>query len=254
MHRKRLSGGAAFIILVFGACGGDGPLTVGNNADPADPGTVSGRARSIAVVSGDGQVGKAGDYLEHPFVVRVTDGHGSPLRYETVKWERRTGDGDIHGSVVGGPYWVAYTLTDYLGETEVLFGPRQVGDSTVAATVVAAPDADVVFTANANVLVVRTYWGYAEWRGPDFNPDVVVPAGTPVEWDNEVDFDADLRIASISAPPGGSPFDSGTFFQSGAGRFRFVPQVAGTWEYAIGHFVDPVTDTGYVERHRLTAK
>jgi hypothetical protein len=37
------------------------------------------------------------------------------------------------------------------------------------------------------------------------------------------------RITATSVPEGGAPFDSGTL--SGSSRFRFVPTVAGTWQY-----------------------
>ncbi len=63
---------------------------------------------------------------------------------------------------------------------------------------------------------------------PGFDPsDVSVPLGTTVRWKSANET---WRIVSTSAPPGGTAFDSGALGRSDA--FRFIPDVAGTWQYA----------------------
>lgn len=69
------------------------------------------------------------------------------------------------------------------------------------------------------------------YRGQNFVVQVVVGAGTGVEWVNANQvFPHTMRIVSTSEPPGGHSFDSG-ILQPQAEDFRFVPNVPGTWEY-----------------------
>lgn len=63
--------------------------------------------------------------------------------------------------------------------------------------------------------------------GPGGGDAVTVTVGTPVEW---VNLDNVQHTAtSTSTPTGGASFDSG--LMGNGDRFRFTPQVAGTWTY-----------------------
>ena len=113
--------------------------------------------------------------------------------------------------------------------------PYDIGRISVTARVEGAQLPPVTFTANATSLTVEfrspeSVGPYAAFYGPcrcvrTMNT-VTVPIGTPVEW-----ISADTNpytITATSVPAGGAAFDSGTLARS---RFRFVPTVAGTWEY-----------------------
>lgn len=63
--------------------------------------------------------------------------------------------------------------------------------------------------------------------GPSGGDAVTVTVGTPVEW---VNLDNVQHTAtSTSVPAGGAAFDSGLL--GNGDRFRFTPQVEGTWVY-----------------------
>ena len=63
--------------------------------------------------------------------------------------------------------------------------------------------------------------------GPGGGDAVTVAVGTPVEW---VNLDAIQHTAtSTDVPSSGAAFDSGLMGNSD--RFRFTPQIVGTWTY-----------------------
>jgi hypothetical protein len=121
------------------------------------------------------------------------------------------------------------------------FQPTAIGRSTVTAEVVGSQDAPVTFTTDASVIVIEFWFGI--WGVgfispcPGFSKDVTVPVGATVEWNAPAEderFPMTYTVTSTSTPAGGMAFDSGTLKPKQ--RFRFVPAVAGTWEY-----VDRVT-------------
>lgn len=186
-------------------------------ADATDPGVT------VSVVSGDGQEGKAGEPVEEPLLVRITDGQGSPVPNIQMNWS-------------GNGWFLEPTISDSEGLAKAFFSAWDVGRFTVTARppgigVNARSDFTTVITALVITLPVPAsgfFWGFA---GPYCEPyipceDWSVPVGTPVEW---VNYRSAARIVSISAPPGGASFQSGTLGENG--RLQFVPAVAGTWEY-----------------------
>lgn len=72
-------------VFLVSACGGDGPTDGGQAGPPA----------SVAVASGNGQPGVAGQALPDPLVVRVTDASGSAVSGATVQWSVTLGGGSV---------------------------------------------------------------------------------------------------------------------------------------------------------------
>lgn len=227
-------------VLVAGllACGDGTPRQPLSPGEPLPP--APGSPAAIALVSGDGQEGKAGERLAEAFVVRVTDEAGAGVEGVEVAWRITAGEGSVRSGQVR-TIASATTTTDADGLAEVSFIPTALGPSTVSAVVPGSPSgSSVTFRADATGLVIGIggNWDFkGDWRsrnfgwgnlfmGPDGAEDTTVPVGTTVEWVNWI---AEATVTSTTVPPGGASFDSGTL--SAEDRFRFVPRVAGTWEY-----------------------
>lgn len=220
---------AAALGLALCACGGDGtmePLT-----EPPPP-------AAIAMVSGDDQEGKAGEWLPEPFVVRVTDSLGNPVQGVEVTWRITSGEGDF-GFSSGERLLTVSRYTNVDGSASALFRPTTLGTSTVVAEIAGRQGSSVTFSTAVAVVVIHLGPLFDcsdppeaySFSGPDYSSDVGVPVETPVEWVYApwLTSGCEGRVASTSAPPGGEPFDSG-ILRPGE-RFRFVPDAAGTWEY-----------------------
>lgn len=212
--------------LFLGACAGDTSQTV--LAPSPNP---TARAAAIAIVSGNDQPAKAGERLDQPLVVRVTDAAGSGVGDVLVSFDV-TGAGGLNGKDAPGPSRVS-TQTDPTGAARVWLEPYDVGRISVTAGVEGTQVSPATFTVHSTVVVIelRSRGNYAAFYGPcrcvrTVNT-VTVPVGTPVEW-KSVD-DEPYTVMSTSIPDGGIAFDSGTVTPTT--RFRFVPSVIGTWEY-----------------------
>lgn len=243
---------AASLGAALMGCGGDVP-TVPSELPPELPPA----AAAIALVSGDGQEGKAGEKLPEPFMVRVTDARGEGVEGVRVAWSVTSGAGHFGFSgwsslrparFPGGHLPTLSSDTDPEGVARAFFFPTALGTSTVTADAVGLEGSPVTFSTEANGVLIR-YLAMADspfgafpfsllagacnappdahrFIGPEGSTDVLVPVGTPVEW---LSGACEARIASSSVPPGGESFDSG-FLREG-GRFEFVPRLTGTWEY-----------------------
>lgn len=212
--------------LLLGACAGDTSRTV--LAPSPNP---KARAAAIAIMSGNAQPAKAGERLNQPLVVRVTDAAGSGIGDVPVSFDV-TGAGGLNGKDAPGPSRVS-TQTDPTGTAQVWLEPYDVGPISVTARVEGTQVSPATFTIHSSVVVIelRSLGNYAAFCGPcrcvrTVNT-VTVPVGTPVEW-KSVD-DEPYTVTSTSTPDGGIAFDSGTVTPNN--RFRFVPSVTGTWEY-----------------------
>jgi plastocyanin len=175
-------------------------------------------------VSGSNQQGKAGEWLDQPLVVRVTNVPSVGISDVEVQWRVTSGDGAFDFDR-GNPVSVISSRTDRDGFAQVAFRPSVFGQSAVAASVVGVQGSQVSFTIDATAVVISNYWAL---HGPDGSRDVTVPVGATVEW---VNSRIRATIRSTSTPPGGSSFESGELSQSD--RFQFVPTVVGTWEYVM---------------------
>jgi hypothetical protein len=215
--------------LLLGACAGDTSRTV--LAPSPNP---KARAVAIAIVSGNDQPAKAGERLDQPLVVRVTDAAGSGVGGVPVSFDV-TGGGGLNGKDAPGPSRVS-SHTDPSGTAQVWLEPYDVGRISVTALVEGAQVSPVTFTVQSSVVViefhsVRSAGDYAAFYGPcrcvrTINT-VTVPVGTPVEWKSV--HGQPYTVTSMSIPDGGIAFDSGTVTHNS--RFRFVPSVTGAWEY-----------------------
>jgi hypothetical protein len=186
-------------------------------------------------VSGDSQQGRAGEPLAEPFVVRVTDRNGAALANVSVSFNVTSGHGALERKCDGGaPALAASATTDADGFARMTFEPTTVGRATVTATIVGAIDPPPTFTVDTTIMVIEFWFGiwYAGFIGPcPFSSQVTVPVGTPVEWTGpaaDEQYPLTFTVTSTASPPGAA-FDSGTLQPKQ--RFRFVPLVAGTWEY-----------------------
>lgn len=198
----------------------------GDDAVP-DPGPPKTEAITIAMASGNGQVGKAGEALELPFAIRVTDDRGERVAHVHTVWRVTAGAGHFPGR--------AASRTDHEGIADMSFVPTAVGTSTVTAEVAGLRGSPVTFSIDAPTLVITLRPAFIPWLGfsgdpvfsdPEGGSDVTVPVATVVEWSVFVET---AHIASTSEPPGGQPFDSG--MMNFGQRLQFVPGVAGVWEF-----------------------
>lgn len=223
------------------ACGGDGPTEASQAPLPA---------AAVAIVSGDGQEGKAGEPLPDPFVVRVTDARGDPVAGVAVTWRLASGAGAFQGGPGELPASTVRANTDPDGVSRARFRPSALGTSTVSAEIVGVEGSPVTFSTHASAVVIRVAYdffgpyAYLSFSGPEGSNDVTVLAGTAVEWTWEgIPGRPDaIRVVSTSVPAGGTSFDSGPLRPYE--RFRFVPGVAGTWEYEEALQDPPVPVTG----------
>ena len=91
------------------------------NFTPTTPNTPSWLSEArLAMVSGNNQVGMAGQPLDAPFVVRVVGKKGHPVSGAVVVWDILEGDGDLP-SVSKGPQKLSYeTKTDTDGVVSIV--------------------------------------------------------------------------------------------------------------------------------------
>lgn len=229
--------------LVLSACGDASPFQPSGPEGPTFRPSLPGPPAALRIVSGDGQRGKAGEALAETFVVQVTDTAGRPVPDVRVDFRVTSGAGHF---LVEGPTLVEETpvlhpavslLTGPDGSTRIRFRPIVLGMTTVvASTWVGAGPVDgspATFTIEATVLVIEISgedecWFIPCFRGPTGESDVRVPVGATVEWVNRLP--EPVTISSTSSPAEGSPFTSPPLWRGA--RFRFVPDVAGSWEYA----------------------
>ncbi len=194
----------------------------------------------VTAVSGDGQTGKAGLFLDEELQVRVTDTQGNTVDGVEVTWRVASGGGHLRSVDPAGDITFANQLakrTTGGGIASVQFRPHVLGESTVVAEVPGHQGSPLVFTVEANVMVILVGRAFGNeevtfFANPGQEDEVVVPIGTPVEW-WESPFAGlggfQVRITSTSVPLDGEPFDSGRI--SLQTPFRFVPNAVGTWEY-----------------------
>lgn len=217
---RRLAGAVqvTLVLLLAGGCedGGERIVGVGGGSSGTPP------PAGIEAIRGDEQNGRTLEVLPLPLVVGVTDDRGEPLSDVVVRWEVIRGIGTLSA---------VEDTTDRLGEAAVLItlGPI-LGPVTVQATAGGSAGPTAEFAARATVVRVDILIG--GFAGPFGGDSLQVVAGDTIEWLNR-----DVvrhAVASTMVPEGGASFLSGDLGNSE--RYRFVPRVAGLWEY-----VDPLS-------------
>jgi plastocyanin len=221
------SQGQASVTLTLGLTAGTNTVTASSAGLSGSPvtfsatGIVPALATSISLVSGNNQNGKTLEQLPNPFVVQATDDQGGGVPGVTVTWDVTGGGGNLSS---------ASTQTNSQGQASVTLTPGPaLGQNTVTASVSGLQGSPVTFTAQTTVLVIRMQGtAFVDPNGgTNQNAEATVAVGDTIEWVNR---DGVQHTATSNVePPGGAAFDSGLM---GFGqRFRFVPNVAGTWEY-----------------------
>ncbi|HSQ60303.1 MAG TPA: hypothetical protein VLT84_07705, partial [Acidobacteriota bacterium] len=105
----------------------------------------------IALVSGDGQTGVAGDTLAAPLRVRARDSFGNPAPGAVVRYGVTAGGGAIDAVLGGGPDTDAVADASGVATCDVwrLGTAAGIGNQAVRATLTATPSAFATFTASA---------------------------------------------------------------------------------------------------------
>lgn len=143
--RTRIQGCSAIALgLSVFACSG---------TEPTEPT----RPAAITVVLGDKQLGRVGQSLGLPFMVRVTDTRGVGVGNIPVTWSVTSGDGILNGLFeqcglglgVGNPLPSTSVSTDADGFAWVSFMPAWFGPTTVSAEVEGLDRSRVIFTTDA---------------------------------------------------------------------------------------------------------
>src|SRR5262245_32206418 len=232
---------ASSLAVVIGAailavgCGGGEVRTPGAPTPPvpAPPQAPMGPPAAIAIASGNNQQGKAGEALGELLVVRVTDKEGKGVTDIEVFFELGSGAGELGGGC-GYPTSAraASARTNARGFAEMKFRPTKLGRATITARIAEEPSASATFVVEASVMIIEFWFGAygAGFVGPcTGSSDVNVPVGTAVEWKAVEGITAEYTVTSRSTPAGAKGFDSGPL--TAQDRFRFIPEVTGTWEY-----------------------
>lgn len=220
--------------------------------EPPGPPAQPGAPVSVVAVSPRFQTGLAGGVLPEAFAVRVSDAAGQGLPGVAVHWIANSGPDVICAPDqrrCGTQRLTVTTNTD--GVAHVWYRPRLLGAGAVTALVPAVPQGQVSFDFETNGVLIRVAPRYDDCGtvqsppsilGPDDRHEVTVPAGTFIELEYT---DAELwdpatcvaRLVSHIVPEGGLPFDTGDMVFTD--RFRFTPNVVGTWmfrEFYTGSF------------------
>ncbi len=219
------SQGQASVRLTLGPTAGTNTVTAsvtgltGSPVTFSSTGTTPPTPTTIALVSGENQNGKTLESLSSPFVVKVTDDQGIGMPGVTVTWAVMAGDGSLSSSS---------SETNSQGQASVTFTPgASLGQNMVTASVTGLTGSPVTFTARTTVLVIEMRNIAFEYPDGGINSGATVAVGDTIEW---VNGDAVQHTATSNvAPAGGAAFDSG--LMGNGDTFRFVPVVAGTWEY-----------------------
>jgi hypothetical protein len=220
----------ATLVILAAACGG-------GSGSPHTPLAPTPSVAALTSVSGSNQRATAGDPLGEPFAVRVTDATGKGIGHLPVAFEITHGLGAIGGKTPGPPGapMLAFSSTNANGIAEMTLVPYEPGDIAVTASIADAAVTPVIFTARVDMVAIELVsmqgGPYGAFVGPCRCASAInvlkVPVGVPIEWRNP--FDESWTVTSTSMPAGAPGFESGPLSRNS--RFRFVPEVRGTWEY-----------------------
>lgn len=221
------SSGRTSAILTLGSSPGANTATASSAGLTGSPVTFGATATqppeptSIETVSGDGQNGKTREALSDPFVVRVLDDQGAPVQGVEVDWTVVAGNGVMLPNS---------SPTNAAGQASSTFTPgNSLGSADIEASVDGLTGSPRTFSVETTVWLVRLQnIAFVDWNN---SSNHTIAVGDTIEWvnlDDPVQF-GPHTVTSSSEPAGGAAFDGDLPLQGN--RFRFVPEVAGSWEY-----------------------
>ncbi|MDZ7362854.1 MAG: Ig-like domain-containing protein [candidate division KSB1 bacterium] len=107
----------------------------------------AGAPKTLAAVSGDGQIGSAGQPLRAPFAVKVTDNFGNGIEKINVTFTAAVGNGNFNGQQA------LVVPTDSTGSAKAVLtmGPTPGATNTAVATAQGLPGVSVTFNAIAAI-------------------------------------------------------------------------------------------------------
>lgn len=155
---------------------------------------VPGEPDTLRLVSGDGQLGTAGDELPLPLVVRVDDAHGNPVGGVEVDWFA-TGGGTLSASTT-------LTLGDGLASVRWTLGPAT--GPVYSATATLASHTPVTFTAEG---------------------------GVPSGWEMLEPMPVAVRAAAAAASDGRVYVVGGTAAGGRTNRLQIYDEAAASWSF-----------------------
>ena len=184
------------------------------------------------VLSGQEQTGSTLEVFRRPLRVLALDRNGFAVPGIIVRWELARGVATLSTTV---------DTTGPLGVSEVLvtagsvLGPVEV-DAYVAGSSDFGAEFDLLVTAHQVQILSDRF------VGPLGGDTLYVVAGDTVEWLNR-DVQSHL-LRSVQEPAGGVVIRSDTLRNSD--RYRFVPNVPGTWTYEDGINSGVVAPRGFI--------
>jgi hypothetical protein len=170
---------ALCVALALGACSLDTPVTPVSTLTPA----------AMALVSGDAQVGAAGNALPRLVIVRVTDPSGAPVSGIVVSFSPAASSGAVNATEV---------LTDTTGSAGVAWSlGTALGVDSLAVTLAGLPTVTVTATVTAGspaTIAVVSGGAQTAQAGTTLGTPLVVSvtdrfgnavSGAAVRWDND---------------------------------------------------------------------
>jgi hypothetical protein len=189
--------------------------------------------------AGDNQTVVVDYFADFGLTVLVIDANG-PVPGFRIDWRVAVGNGSIATLPDYQPLTSGYTLTNANGMAQIVLKPGTIGTNVVVATAPALAGDSVIFTTKVTTPGQIDPLPPLVEFGPLFDcPEAVqfkpkngtLELGSSIEWQfmDWVASGCRAELKSISAPPGGQPFDSGLL--APGQKFRFVPNATGKWEY-----------------------
>jgi len=200
------------------ACDTDNPPLLGSGGGGGSSGgSQDSLISAFEILGGDGQTGSTLEVFRLPLRVAASDRLGFAVPGVRVRWEIRRGVGSLSAtSDTTGP----------LGVSEVLLTAGSVlGPIEVAAYVEGTNDYGAEFDLQVTAHQIQILSD--RFITPLGGDTLFVVAGDTVEWLNR-DVQSHL-LRSLQEPTTGVVIRSDTLRNSD--RYRFVPNVAGTWVY-----------------------
>jgi hypothetical protein len=212
---------------VFGASGSLPTNSFRNSNYFRDVVFVVGKVSTLRALSGDAQSGIVGSVLAQPLVVTLSDGGGSPVAGETIRFAVTTGGGSLSAASgvtnAQGEASTSLTLPTTSGTSSVTASTGSGGSVTFSATAIAGAPATLALTPPSVDATIGTPVRYQAIIA-DQHGNVVTNAGGRVSFAANNIAGAFLPAASVAVTNGVAAVD---FTPSGAGSGTIAATYAG---------------------------